>query len=447
MPRLFLFLVFFSISFYLSAQNNSPYSRFGLGDMSPQTNVTGRGMGGISAAYSDWFSVNFNNPASYSRFLTSQEKVSKKLSAGRVVFDVGTNFESRKLIAPNTPNSFSSNDLLFSYIQVGVPLRKNWGLAFGIRPVSRVSYLINRDEFLKDPSNPNDTIERAITQFRGSGGTYLPSIGTGFALGNFSAGVNMGYLFGNREITTLRSLINDSLSYYSSQHNTNSFVGGLFFNAGVQYQVNLNEAKTTLLRLGVAGNWKQNINGSQDLLRQTFTRGAAGEEVRVDSVFEQEGVSGAVVYPSSYKAGFVVHHNGTNNSGWLFGADYSQNKWSNYRFFGKTDSVQDNWMLNVGAQLSPRSRNNYFSNVTYRFGVFAGEDYIKVGKELPIMGASFGMALPLGISRMAPSQVSIVNIGFEYMKRGNNDNLLKENFFRVSLGLNLTDLWFGKTRL
>ena len=99
MPRLclFFFLSFFSSKLF--AQSNSPYSRFGIGDLSSQTNVVGRGLGGISAAYSDWYSINFNNPASYSRFLTSQEQISKKLSSGQVVFDVGTNFESRKLIA------------------------------------------------------------------------------------------------------------------------------------------------------------------------------------------------------------------------------------------------------------------------------------------------------------------------------------------------------------
>ena len=47
-------------------------------------------------------------------------------SSGRVVLDVGTSFEARTLLEPNTPNSFTSNDLLFSYLQVGLPLRRNW---------------------------------------------------------------------------------------------------------------------------------------------------------------------------------------------------------------------------------------------------------------------------------------------------------------------------------
>jgi hypothetical protein len=441
--KIFSLLFFILFSFQVFAQSNSPYSRYGLGDVSASGNVTSRGVGGISAGYADVVSINFNNPASYSQFQAFVEQRSKKLSSGRVVLDVGTNYESRSLIAPNTPNKFTSNDLLFSYVQVGMPLRKNWGLSFGIRPLNRISYLINRDDSLKDPVSGN-TIERAITQFRGSGGSYLPSIGTGFAIKDFSAGFNVGYLFGNRENTTLRSLVNDSIEYYSSEHSTNTSYGHLFFNAGIQYQVNFD--KTTLLRLGVSGNWKQTIKGSQDRLVQTFTRGSAGEELRVDSVYENNGVKGEITYPSSYKAGFVLQRNNTSAASWLFGADYTTNKWSEYRFFGQKDSVQNNSMLNIGGQLTPRPRTNYFSNITYRFGFFTGKDYIKVRDKLPVFGASFGMALPIRPPRSNPYQATIINLGFEYMKRGNDNNLLKENLFRLSLGLNLTDLWFGKQK-
>lgn len=447
--RLCLFLLFFlSLSVGLLAQGNSPYSRFGLGDISSGTNVTSRGMGGISAAYADPLSVNFNNPASYAGFQTILEQRSKKLASGRVVLDVGTSFESRSLIAPNTAGRFTSTDLLFSYLQVGLPLKKNWGLSFGIRPVYRINYLINRDDSLKDPVTGN-TIERAITQFRGSGGTYLPSIGTGFAIKNLSVGFNVGYLFGNRENVTFRSLINDSILYYSSEHRTNTSLGNLFFNGGMQYLVKLRETNEELsqLRLGISGNWKQNISASRDVVRQTFTRGAAGEELRIDSVFENNGVSGEVVYPSSFKAGFVFQKNKKNvGSGWMVGADYTTSKWSDYRFFGQSDSVQDSRMVNVGMQWTPRPRGNYFSAVTYRLGLFTGKDYIKVGDDLPVLGASFGMGLPMRPSRMAPNQYSVINLSLEYSKRGNNDNRLKENLFRLSLGLNFTDLWFGKRK-
>lgn len=444
--KIFSFLFSVLLSFQLFAQSNSPYSRYGLGDLSAGSNVTLRGMGGISAGYTDVLSINFNNPASYSQFQAFVEQRSKKLSSGRVVLDVGTNYESRSLIAPNTPNKFTSNDLLFSYIQVGMPLRKNWGLSFGIRPLTRIGYLINGADSIKDVFG--NTLNIA-TRHRGNGGSYLPSIGTGFAIKKFSAGFNVGYLFGSRETTLIKQPLSDSVAYYPYEHTTNTSFGNLFFNAGVQYKITLSDTRTasTILRLGVSGNLKQTIKATQDLLDQTFTRGSSGEELRVDSVFETNGVRGKVVYPSSYKAGFVVQQsNKANGGGWLFGADYTINKWSEYRFFGQPDAVEDNWMLNIGTQLTPRPQSNYFSNVTYRFGFFTGKDYIKVQNQLPVFGASFGAALPIRPSRYAPSQFTSLSLGFEYMKRGNDNNLLKENLFRFSLGVNLTDLWFGKKK-
>jgi len=164
-------------------------------------------------------------------------------------------------------------------------------------------------------------------------------------------------------------------------------------------------------------------------------------------VYERKDVSGEIIYPASYKFGFVVQQEKPGGAGWLIGADYTMNKWDNYRFFGQKDSVKNNWQLNVGGQFHPRPRNNYFSTVTYRFGFFTGPDYIMYEKKLPTFGGSFGMTLPI-IPRttIARNQFSYVNLAFEYSKRGNNDNRLKENMFRVSASFSLTDFWFGKQR-
>ncbi|HWJ90708.1 MAG TPA: hypothetical protein VNR87_06330 [Flavisolibacter sp.] len=153
------------------AQDNSPYSRYGLGDMANQSNITSRGMGGISAGYADILSINFNNPASYSQFQTFLEQRSKNVSMGRVILDVGLDFSNRTLITPGTTSRYTSSDAYFSYLQVGLPIRKNWGLSFGIRPFSRIDYKINRSELLKDPVT-GGPIENTVTLFRGSGGSY-----------------------------------------------------------------------------------------------------------------------------------------------------------------------------------------------------------------------------------------------------------------------------------
>lgn len=447
----FSFLLFFSTLIF--AQNNSPYSRYGLGDLSPSTNINTRAMGGISAAYADPLSVNFDNPASFSQFQVRQAQRTKKVEQGRVVLDVGINLDNRTLIEPNTTNKFTSSDLLFSYMQLGLPIRKNWGMSFGLRPLSRISYMINRNERLYDPTT-GLSIDSAITQYKGNGGAFLPTIGTGFGTNaekknSISVGFNLGYLFGNRQNTTLRSLLSlsspDSLLYQSSDHTTNSSFGSVFFNGGLQYQLRLN--KTTILRLGFAGSWKQTIHASQDVLRQTFTRGASGEELRIDSVYENDGIPGQIIYPATYKAGFVLHQTKPDLSGWLIGIDLTQTRWNQYRFFGQKDSVQNNWRMNAGGQFTPRPKANYFSNVSYRFGFFTGPDYVKVQNNLPQFGITFGLGLPVpNFNPLARNQYTQLNIALEYINRGNNNSVLRENLFRLSFGINFTDVWFGKKK-
>lgn len=425
----------------LQAQDNSPYSRYGIGNLVPNTNINNRAMGGISAAYADFMSINFSNPASYSRFQALLEERSKQMASGRVILDVGLNIDNRTLREPNQPTKFSNTNATFSHVQLGVPLRKNWGMSFGLRPISRVGYKIARTERLTDgvTGRPIDT---AVTEFNGSGGAFLPSIGTGFAIGNFSAGINVGYLFGRKEFNTSRFITNDTVFHYGSNHITNSSFGDLYFNAGAQYRITLN--KRTTLSLGVAGNLQQDIKGTQDVVRQV----QIGSNF-ADTVYNQSDVAGSVTYPASYTGGLVLENTFGSTGSFLLGADLMQTKWSNYRYFGAIDSVQDNWQVRVGGHYRPSAKTggNYWNNVTYRAGFFFGPDYIRIGNQIPLYGITFGMGLPLAnYNRLSPYQFTTINLALEYERRGNNENALKENMFRISLGLNFSDLWFTKRK-
>jgi hypothetical protein len=429
----------------VQAQDNSPYSRYGIGTLTPSTNVVNRAMGGISAAYNDLLSVNFTNPASYSTFKLYQEARSKNTISGRVILDAGIDFSNRTLREGTQPDKFTSGDGYFSYVQVGIPLKKNWGLSFGIRPVSRIYYKINQQEVLTDP-NSHLPIDSALTQFTGDGGAFLPTIGTGFAIKNLSLGVNMGYLFGRKDFSSKRGLFNDSTNYKEGNYETKTSFGSIFFSAGLQYKINLN--KTTTLTLGAYGNMEQKLNASQDIIRETFVRNSSGADVTLDSVYSQKDIKGKIVYPAHYGVGITFERRQEDNlGGWLFGVDLVQNKWSNYRFYNTIDSVRDNWELHIGGQLMPAPKKNYFSNVAYRAGLVFGPDYIHVGSNMSQFGVSFGVGLPVtNYNRQAPGQFTMLNLAFEYLKRGNNNNLLKENLFRFSVGLNLSDLWFGKRK-
>jgi hypothetical protein len=422
----------------LFAQDNSPYSQYGLGDLVSNTNIVNRSMGGISAGFAEFLSVNFNNPASYSAFQSIIEQKTGKAVSGRVLLDVGLNIENRTLRSPNQVAKFSTSNALFSYVQVGIPLRKNWGLSFGLKPVSRISYKIQQ--------NKRTAIDSILTENTGEGGSYLPSIGTGFRIGNLSLGANLGYLFGRRENSIKIGFANDSVSYNNGSRTTSSSFGDVFFNAGAQYKIDL--SKQTVLRLGASGNIKQTLKGTQDFKEETFVRGTDGSDQQLDSVSERTGIRGEVIYPSSATFGFVLENGmepGQRN--WMIGADVIYNKWEDYRFFGAADKVKNNWQLRAGGQYRPKSGRSYLSNVAYRAGFSTGTDYITAGGDLPTWSATAGLGLPIAnYNRLSPNQFSLVNLAFEYNKRGNDQNLLKENVFRVSLGFSFSDLWFTKRK-
>lgn len=440
---IFLFSFFFNLQ--VKAQDNSPYSRYGLGNISPSTNILNRGMGGIVAGYNDPFTVNFTNPASYSSFKTYQEQKTKKSTSGRVLLDAGINFGSRSIRQGNSAEKFNSGDAYFSYIQVGIPLKNNWGLSFGIRPVSRIYYKLTNRELLYDPQT-NLPIDSALTEFKGDGGTFLPNIGTGFAIKNFSIGVSVGYLFGRKDYSSKRFLYNDTVEYKNANYETRASFGSLFYSAGVQYKINID--KLTSLTLGAFGNLDQKLKANEDIIRETFVRNESTGDIGIDSVDVRKDISGKIVYPAQYGFGVSVEKLATNKTaGWLFGADYILTQWNNYRFFNEKDEVKDNWEFRIGGQFRPIASKQYFSNVAYRVGFFTGPDFTYIaGKKLNQFGITLGAGLPLANFSRLSSQYTTINLALEYIKRGNNSNIVKENLFRISVGLNLSDLWFGKRK-
>jgi hypothetical protein len=363
---------------------------------------------------------------------------------------VGLNFESRTLREPNTVQKFTASNALFSHVQIGIPLRPNWGLSFGLRPMSRVSYKMLQGKRLTDP-NTGLPIDSSSTLHQGDGGSYLASLGTGFRIklseGNYLGfGVNGGYLFGKKDISSRIGIINDSLSYNAGNFQTRTTYGNLYANLGVQYQAKL---KSDLyLTVGAYGNWEQKLKARQDIIRETYFYDENNGYVRLDSVMDQKDIRGTITYPSSYTAGFVLEKVGSaTTAGWLVGVDYSTTKWDNYRFYGKADStVKTKSEIRIGAQFRPVPKGNYFSNVAYRLGFFAGNDYIYLNQKLPQFGATLGFGFPLRNFNRTNNQATVINLALEYIKRGNNDNLLKENLFRVSFGFSLSDLWYLKKK-
>lgn len=429
----------------VSAQENSPFARYGIGDLYNASHTISRSMGGLSAAYADGTnnnvgqSINFNNPATYSQlYMTS--------------FDIGLTIDSRTLRSQNPSGSFASKYFVPSYLAVGVPLnrKKGLGLAFGLKPLSRINYSVHSFDKVATDS--------IATIYEGSGGLNQFFVGIAKKWRTLSIGVNTGYNFGRKEIATKKSFLNDTIPFYQSNSSTTTNFNGIFLNAGIQYEVLLHKVedpktKSTenyLLRFGATTTLSQKLSATQDVHRQTFTQSTTGD-ITIDSVYAATDIKGKVELPSTYTGGITLHKTTANARGlfelWSIGAEYTTTQWSRYRFYNQADPLVNSWQLRVGGQFSPDPVNarNYWSNVNYRAGIYFGKDYVNAdGKGLKQLGISLGAGLPVKKWRAYDYQYTVINTAFQFGKRGSGVNNITENFFQFTFGLSLSDLWFQK---
>lgn len=419
-PKLKLGFLLLLGSLTTIAQENSPFSRYGIGDLFAGQNIVNRGLGGLSAPYADGQSINFYNPASY-----SSNKV--------VTFDIGLNVDNRNLKSENPLNKFSSTNFTPSYFAIALPInaKRNLGAAFGLRPISRINYSVQ--EIKRLPG-----IDSIGTIYEGNGGLYQIFAGMGKRWGGLSVGFNTGYNFGRKETNTRVVPLNDTVFYYESNSRTTTNYGKVFFSGGVQYRIAT--GKTSALTLGVSTNLKQSLNAKQDVMRETFSTSSGRSDTARVTAFEALDQKGTIEIPSSFTAGLSF---GSPNG--LIGFEYETSKWSDFKFYGQPDKLSDYWQFRLGGQFipNPNSVTNYWSRVTFRGGVNFGTDYIDAdGKGLKTSGVSVGASLPIRKWRSFDNQYTNINIAIEVGKRGSKDNNITENYFRFSVGFSLSDIWF-----
>ena len=415
-----------------NAQENSPYSRYGIGDLVPNRNIVSRGMGGIVAGYSDYQSINLSNPAALG-FLTS------------TVFDLGGEISRRTLKSNISPDKFTATNTFISYLQVGFPIASKkmlqkgnyWGVSFGLRPVTQINYRIEKNGRLSGIDSLNSIYE-------GTGGLNQANISTGIKIKNLSLGVSGGYSFGNKDYSTLLDLVSDSVFYYKSNTAVKTKISGLFVNVGAQYDIKM---KSGLLRLGAYANLQQNLKASRDNINETISYDGNGGIVAIDTVDFKSNVIGKIKIPASYSTGFTY-----SNKHWVLGADVDFTKWDSYTYYGVKDAVQNSWTVRAGGQYYPAKdntpANKYWSFVKYRAGIYYGPDYIKLNKSRPDYGVTFGAAFPLtSFQRLRFGEFVTLNTGVEVGARGDkNSQSIRENIARFSFGISMNARWFQKQK-
>ncbi len=395
------------------AQENSPYSRYGLGNIKLTENVVNRGMGGVSIADTNGLVANPTNPASFAHL---------KLTSFQVAVE-GT--------AVNIRNSSESNrtgSLVLSYINIGLPISKHIGVSFGLMPQTRSKFEMQQIETISG-------ISQVTYNYYGGGGTQKIYLGGAYKFKDYSIGLSTGYLFGN-VVNSSDANFTDSLKIVSSSVNSRVNVGGVFLQLGGMMNKPLKEKYH--ITLGASYTLSQNLHAKKDTYWKSYrgTIQTPTYEYNVDSVIENKG---KVFIPGKLAVGAMF----SNGNYWKAGIDFVTSNWSNYRSYGQQDSTTNSWMLKIGGAITPDADavGKTWKRITYRAGVYTGKDIFRFNNtNLPVAGVTVGIGYPIRRTILSTGQI---NAAFDIGKRGTTKNgLLSEGYTRFSIGFTFNDKWF-----
>lgn len=416
--------LFVSINSFAQKNNTSAYSFFGIGDRNSLNTVEQLSMGGVGVSYNDFYHLNFSNPASVASLSFTTYAIAVE------------NINTR---AKDNSDSQSAATTYLSYLALGIPVGEKGGLSFGLLPNSSVGYSLASNTLDTD----GNLVNRAI--YNGEGGTN--KVFLNFAYKPFkglSLGLQGNYIFGKIENRIINQVENDPLS---TVYETISNLKGFAYSAGVQYETKI----TKKLDLNVGANFDLNSSIDADGNEYLYSRDLLNTGRSKDTILNSKSV-GSFKSPLKTTVGVGV---GEKNK-WFAGVDYSfQNAMElNGNVFNTYSKIgYDKFSkIAVGGFYTPKinSISSYWERVTYRAGVKFektgllvdgsgnGNDFTAVDD----FGISFGVGLPLS------QQLSNVNLGFEFGKRGKTTNgLVQENYINFRLSLSLNDKWFKKLEI
>lgn len=391
----------------VSAQINSPYSKFGYGLLNDNASAAQMQMGGVGYGMSSGRQINVKNPASYSAADTLT-----------FLFDMGVTFSSVNM----KENGLSENQYGggLDYITMQVPIGKRMGASLGILPFTSVGYAFGNE------------IKNGLSSRQGSGGIHQLYLGyAGRLFKGFSVGANISYLFG----TTINDVYANTDGGSSSLFEQVMEVRDWRVQFGAQYHVDLNADHR--LGLGVVYSPGKSLLGNARVVKYDVNADEKPDTVATARLKHNAELS------ETWGAGLSYSWKRRLN----VGLDFTYQPWSKVKTLQldhfEGTRLADRWQVNAGAEYTHALRGNYFSRITYRAGGFFNHDYIMVGdNNVREYGLSFGFGLPTTSSK------TIINLGFEYRHRQAHPNpLLKENYFSIRLGINFNELWFFQNKI
>jgi hypothetical protein len=426
---LIVFLLVISNSLLAQRTSSSPYSFFGIGEQYTPRTVENNSMGGIGVAFNHYKYLNFTNPAA-NAFLR------------QTTYSLGILNNDLTLKTADSKQSSTSSSL--NYIALGFPIGDKAGVSFGLQPISSVGYSLTNNEF-----DANNDLS-AITFYSGQGG--LSKIYGSFGMKiskELSVGIELDYSFGNIENSILSKSANVSLA---TKNKEESVITGSAVTFGTQYQKFLKN--NLYLNAGASVKLGRELKTSGSEYLYSLTINGSGTDVPRDTI-SSSIISGKYKLPLRSIVGVGIGK----YDKWHVGAEYQiQDALLSEGFANNTNSsfrYEKSNRFSLGGFYLPKinSISSYWERVTYRAGV----RFEKVGLAIDGSGAGtnftsiddFGMSFGLGLPLR---QLSTVNLGFEYGKRGTTaNNLIEENYFNIRLSLSLTasgtQSWFRKRKI
>ena len=409
-----LVLLLTILSGAMVAQNNtnSPYTRYGYGQLADQGSGNSKAMGGIAYGLRDRYQTNFANPASY----TAVDSLTFMFDGG--ISMQNTNF-SNGAVKKNAKNSS------FDYITMQFRLSKWGAMSIGLLPYSNVGYSMYESGETEDGTP-------YVNTFSGEGGLHQLYLGAGFKiLKNLSIGANISYLWGDMSRSRYQSFSSNSdIMPLTTIYGTEVTSYKLDFGAQYTQQFGKKHSAT----VGVV------FSPGHDLGNDSYVQQQLGNST-IGYSTSQRDTTMTMGIPMTLGAGVTYVY----DDRLTVGVDVMFQKWNSVTFMNEPDAFCNRAKIALGAEYIPNLMGrSYLAHIKYRLGAYYSQPYYKIDgvRAANEYGVTAGFGLPLPRSR------SVLSISAQYVRtQGKEAQFLNENTLRLCIGVTFNERWFWKRKV
>jgi len=418
----FVLITLMTINAHAQVRIDSPYSRYGIGDLKLANNAKTEALGGLSFSLNDRARINTNNPASYAA-----------IDSSSFVFDAG--FSGLLLETKSLSGSNESTYFNLTHLKVAMPITRWLRASVGLMPYSTVGYDVSG-------TAQYDSIGTVESRYHGTGGLNRVYLGTGIKIiRNLYIGANASYIFGSAKYN--RETIMPDIQHAFKYRATNEVVvGSMYFDYGLQYRIRISSKEKDKLKrrdpkhmqLGFVYSNQQKLRTTLNQSGITFTSGGDGFEFIKDTIYLKNGAVDHTVIPTMIGGGLSFY----GGDKWMFGFDIRMQNWAKFEAFGYSDSLSSSASYHFGGSYK-------IKGIEYRVGARYFDSYLELkNHKINDYGISFGVGFPL---RQNSLTVSHVDLGFEFGRKGTTaDGLVEQNYFKINLGISIRNTWFQRAK-